>query len=250
MIEIKDIASGYGKKAVIKNLSVSFEKGRLTSIIGPNGSGKSTLLKTVVGILQRRSGDIAIDGISAAAMSHREIAKHIAYLPQGRTTPDMTVGDLVLHGRFPHLKYPRRYSQHDRDIARSAMINIGIFELAEQPLSSLSGGMRQIAYIAMALAQDTDYILLDEPNTYLDISHQIELMKILRSLAEDSKGIICVMHDLPMALTFSDLVVTMQSGEISSSSTPSALFASNQIERLFGVNVQYENGEYSYRLKP
>ncbi|MBE6645603.1 MAG: ABC transporter ATP-binding protein [Ruminococcaceae bacterium] len=250
MIEIKNISSGYGNKPVLKNLSVDFEKGRLTSIIGPNGSGKSTLLKTLIGVLPRTSGSILIDGTDTVSMPRADIAKRIAYLPQGRAAPDMTVGELVLHGRFPHLTYPRRYSQRDRDIADAAMVRLGIFELAERPLSSLSGGMRQTAYIAMALAQDTDYILLDEPSTYLDISHQINLMKILRALTDDSKGIICVMHDLPMALTFSDSVAVMQSGELLSSSPPEELSSSNLIEKLFGVKLYYENREYGYRLKP
>ena len=250
MIEIKNISSGYGNKPVLKNLSVDFEKGRLTSIIGPNGSGKSTLLKTLIGVLPRTSGSILIDGTDTVSTPRADIAKRIAYLPQGRAAPDMTVGELVLHGRFPHLTYPRRYSQRDRDIADAAMVRLGIFELAERPLSSLSGGMRQTAYIAMALAQDTDYILLDEPSTYLDISHQINLMKILRALTDDSKGIICVMHDLPMALTFSDSVAVMQSGELLSSSPPEELSSSNLIEKLFGVKLYYENREYGYRLKP
>ena len=121
-------------------------------------------------------GEIAIDGRPLAKMSRKDIARSIAYLSQGKGTPDMTVEQLVLHGRFPHLSYPRRYTTQDREIALAAMEQVGITKYARKPLYTLSGGMRQNAYIAMALTQGTDYILLDDPNTFLDISHQLELI--------------------------------------------------------------------------
>ena len=166
-------------------MSVAFEKGRLTSVIGVNGCGKSTLLKAVLGIQPISGGEISIDGQTLGNMSRNEIARKFAYLPQGKNTPDMTVEQMVLHGRFPHLDYPRRYTKHDREIAVSAMKQAGVAAHAHKPLYTLSGGMRQNAYIAMALAQCTDYILLDEPTTYLDIAHQLELMKTLRKLSDE-----------------------------------------------------------------
>ena len=196
MLEIKNVTAGYGKHTVLNDVSVAFEKGKLTSIIGVNGCGKSTLLKALLGILPLSSGEIVIDGKELCSMSRIEIARSVAYLAQGKNTPDMTVEQMVLHGRFPYLSYPRRYREADREIARKAMDAVGILHLADKSLYELSGGMRQTAYIAMAIAQDTDYILLDEPTTYLDIAHQLELMKLLRGLANSGKGIVTVMHDL------------------------------------------------------
>ena len=248
VIELQGVYAGYGKKQMIHDISLPFPKGRLISIIGPNGSGKSTLLKTVMGILSPASGDIFADGVRLSALSRQDVAKKIAYLAQGRNVPDMTVEQLVLHGRFPHLCYPRRYTGKDHEIARAAMEQTKILELADKQLSSLSGGMRQNAYIAMALAQDTDYILMDEPTTYLDISHQLELMKTLRSLADNGKGIIIVMHDLPLAFTFSDGIAVMKDGKQMVFDTPQKVCSSGIIRETFHVDLHFSEsgGNYAY----
>ena len=250
MIELKNISAGYGKQPVLSHISVSFEKGRLTSVIGINGSGKSTLLKTVLGILPVTGGEITVDGRNLDSLSRNETARKIAYLPQGKHTPDMTVGQLVLHGRFPYLSYPRRYGEKDRRTAVLAMEQVGIAGLAQKPLHTLSGGMRQNAYIAMALAQDTDYILLDEPTTYLDIAHQLDLMRTLRKLSDEGKGIVTVMHDLPMAFTFSDRIILLDQGGIICDDTPEQVSKQNAIASLFGVAVEKSADDqcYTYRL--
>lgn len=248
MLELNRISAGYGKQTVLDGISVDFEKGKLTSIIGVNGCGKSTLLKAILGILPLSGGEITIDGENLLTMSRNEIAKKIAYLSQGKNTPDMTVEQMVLHGRFPYLSYPRRYSSHDREVAIKAMETVGVAEFAHKPLYSLSGGMRQNAYIAMALAQDTDYILLDEPTTYLDIAHQLELMRILRKLADSGKGIVTVMHDLPLAFDFSDTLTVMNNGGIIACGTPSELCNLPIIEDIFGVKIkQMQYDKYSYQ---
>ena len=248
MIDIKNLTAGYGKKEILKHLSLSFEGGKLTSIIGPNGSGKTTLLKALLGTVPRTSGDISIDGENLSSLKRGDIAKRIGYLSQGNLTPDMTVGELVLHGRFPYLKYPRGYSAKDIEAARRAMTEIGIEKLEDNYLSAVSGGMRQSAYIAMAIAQNTDYILFDEPTTYLDVSNQLKLMKTMRHLADSGKGIVSVMHDLPMALTFSDSIAVLNSGEILYSGPPEELFKTDIVEKVFGISLSRENGEYFYRL--
>ena len=237
MIELHHISAGYGKTPVLKDVSATIEAGKLTSIIGVNGCGKSTLLKTILGILSISGGQITIDGVDLAGMSRTQVARRIAYLSQGKSTPDMTVEQLVLHGRFPHLRYPRRYTSQDRKIAREAMEQVGIAEFMHSPLAALSGGMRQNVYIAMALAQGTDYVLLDEPTTYLDIGHQLELMKILRSLADNGKGIAAVMHDLPMAFTFSDRIILVGDGTILYSGDPETLCESPALEQIFGITL-------------
>lgn len=245
MIELQHISAGYGKQEVLQDVSVRFETGKLTSIIGINGCGKSTLLKTSLGILPVRSGSITIDGRNLAGMHKKEVARKIAYLSQGKSTPDMTVQQLVLHGRFPHLTYPRRYSAEDHEIAHAAMEQTGIAGYAHMPLYRLSGGMRQTAYIAMALAQNTDYVFLDEPMTYLDISHQLELIKILKTLARNGKGIVAVMHDLPMAFTFSDEILLVHEGQILRSN-PEQLCRETTLQQVFGVSLALSEDSRSY----
>lgn len=247
MLEIKNVTAGYGNQTVLNDVSVVFEKGKLTSIIGVNGCGKSTMLKAILGILPLSNGEIVIDGKELRSMSRNEIAKHVAYLAQGKNTPDMTVEQLVLHGRFPYLSYPRRYKESDREIARNAMEVAGISHLANHPLFTLSGGMRQNAYIAMALAQDTDYILLDEPTTYLDISHQLELMRILRELANSGKGIVTVMHDIPLAFDFSDEITIIHNGNALRKGSPSEISASPFIKEIFNVEIErMANNKFYY----
>ena len=249
MIELSHISTGYGIKIILNDVSVAFEKGKLTSIIGANGCGKSTLLKTILGILPSKSGNVTIDGARLKEMSRNDIARRIAYLSQEKNTPDMTVEQLVLHGRFPHLSYPRRYTDKDRVIAVGVMEQMGIVEYAHKSLYSLSGGMKQNSYIAMALAQETDYILLDEPTTYLDIAHQLELMKILRSLADSGKGIVAVMHDLPKAFTFSDKIILINDGRIVDEDLPEKIYEQNVIDKVFGVALaRSKDGRfYSYK---
>lgn len=251
MLEIKNISAGYRKHTVIDGVSGSFEKGKLTGIIGVNGSGKSTLVKAVSGILPVSQGEIIVDGQNLRSMKRNEVAKKIAYLSQGRNTPDMTVEQMVLHGRFPYLSYPRRYTEHDRALAEKAMDAAGVSSFAQSPLYTLSGGMRQNVYIAMALAQGTDYILLDEPTTYLDIAHQLELMKLLRELAQQGKGIVAVMHDLPMAFEFSDEIMVVDNGRTVMISSPDEICASSVIEDVFGVQVVRlgEGKRYCYGVK-
>lgn len=249
MIEVKRLTAHYGKASVLKDLSLSIEKGRLLSVVGANGSGKSTLLKAILGILEITSGEIIVDGTRTTDISRKEIAKKIAYLAQGKGVPDMTVGQMVLHGRFPHLSYPRRYSKKDREIAENALIQTDLSELREKPMPSLSGGMRQNAYIAMALAQDTDYILLDEPTSYLDIAHQLKLMKTLRSLADGGKGITAVMHDLPLAFGFSDEIAVVKDGKIAMCDSPENVCKSGIIKEIFGVELLRNEGEEYYYYK-
>ena len=249
MIELSHISIGYGIKIILNDVSVAFEKGKLTSIIGANGCGKSTLLKTILGILPSKSGNVTIDGARLKEMSRNDIARRIAYLSQEKNTPDMTVEQLVLHGRFPHLSYPRRYTDQDRVIAVGVMEQMGIVEYAHKPLYSLSGGMKQNSYIAMALAQETDYILLDEPTTYLDIAHQLELMKILRSLADSGKGIVAVMHDLPMAFTFSDKIILINDGRIVDDERPEKIYERNVIDKVFGIALDRSKDGRSYSYK-
>lgn len=249
MIEIKNLNVSYAKQEVIKDLSLNVDKGKLISLVGANGSGKSTLIKSVIRIVPVLSGEIFVDEKSFLNLSGKELAKKVAYLAQGKSVPDMTVEQMVLHGRFPHLSYPRRYSENDRRIALSALEKTGLSEYRDKNLSSLSGGMRQNAYIAMSLAQDTDYILLDEPTSYLDITHQLRLMQTLRNLADSGKGIVTVMHDLPLAFNFSDTVAVLQNGKIAVCDTPENVCKSGIIKEIFGIELNFNPIENSYSYK-
>ena len=249
MLELKNIRAGYGKKQILKGASLTVPKGKLVTVIGPNGSGKSTLFKAAAGIIPTLSGEVLIDGVNARNLSRSETAKKTAYLAQGKSVPDMTVFQLVLHGRFPHLSYPRRYTENDKKLALEAIEKTGLAERAESPISSLSGGMRQNAYIAMALAQNTDYILLDEPTTYLDISHQLSLMKNLRELVREGKGVAAVLHDLPLAFAFSDIIAVLNGGKITACGEPLKICESGIISEVFGTKLKYSHADKCYYYK-
>ncbi len=245
MLELKGIFAGYGKREVLRGTTLSLQRGELLCLIGPNGCGKSTLIKTVPRILTPTDGEISADGENISVLGRRGWAKRIAYLPQGMDAPDMRVGQTVLHGRFPHVGGIGRYGERDREIAAAAMARVGIAELASEPVASLSGGMRQSVYIAMALAQQADYLLLDEPTTYLDPAHQHSVMCLLRELAAEGRGILAVMHDLPLAFEFSDRIAVMKDGMIVTVGTPARLCGCEEIKDVFGVSVlPTEDGGY------
>ena len=236
MLEIRNLSAGYPGNPVLKDISLSMAAGSVTVIAGPNGCGKSTLLKALTGILPA-DGSAVLDGLELLTLSSRELAKKVAFLPQNRPVPEITAKNLVLHGRFPYLSYPRRYRQEDIAIARAAMEKMEVAGLADRNLSTLSGGQRQKVYIAMALAQDTPVVLLDEPNTFLDIAHQLQLMQQAKTLAEQGKIVVLVLHDLSLALEHADFLAILWEGTCLIQGDPEEVFLSGQLERAFGVRV-------------
>lgn len=237
MFEIRALFAGYPGKQVLSDLNLSIPSGKITVIAGPNGCGKSTLLKALAGILDH-SGEISLDGLRLDGLPPRDLARKIAFLPQSRQIPEITAERLVLHGRFPHLSFPRRYRKRDLEIARDCLARMGISHLAEAPLHTLSGGTRQKVYIAMALAQDTPVILMDEPTTFLDVSHQMQTMTHARLLADSGKTVVLVLHDLPLALRHADLLAVMSGGTIIAADTPEQVFQSGCLDKIFGVNIR------------
>lgn len=238
MIELKNVCAGYDGKTVLHDANVSFEPGKITVLVGPNGCGKSTLLKSIVRINPHSSGEILIGGISIEKMDQKQLARNVAYLAQNKKAPDISVMKMVLHGRFAHLSYPRKYRQKDIEIAKNALKWAGMEAESEKIVSKLSGGMQQKVYIAMALAQDADTILMDEPTTYLDVVHQLRLMEMARQLAKAGKAVVMVLHDLTQALQIADQVVVLKEGKIIAQGTSDEIYESGSLQRAFGVEVE------------
>lgn len=236
MIEITGLRAGYPGKPVLRDVSLTFPSGELSVVIGPNGCGKSTLLKSVCGVLKPAAGEVLLDGAPFHTLPHP--ARRVAYLPQHRPTPDITAERLVLHGRFPYLSYPRRYGRGDVAIARKALEQMGLSEVADAPVASLSGGMRQKVYLAMILAQDTPAVLLDEPTTYLDVSHQLHTMAHARALCAAGKTVVMVLHDLSLALRSAERLAVLERGTVACAGRPEEIFQSGVLDRVFGVEVR------------
>ena len=247
MLEIRNLTVGYTGRPVLQDVGLTIPDGKVTVLLGPNGCGKSTLLKALCGILPPKGGEVVLDGQNLLQLPRRTLAQKVAYLAQSRQVPDITAQRLVLHGRFPYLGYPRRYRKEDFDIARRAMEQMGVWELADTPLEKLSGGQRQKVYIAMALAQDTPAVLLDEPTTYLDITHQMQLMEHARALAGQGKTVLMVIHDLPNAFQTGDRLVLLNSGSVAAEGTPEELFASGKADDIFRVKLGRVRTEAGWR---
>ena len=251
MITLQNLRAGYPDRPVLEDVSLDFRPGEVLAILGPNGCGKSTLLRASNGLLPRSGGEVLVDGVPLERLSAKEIAKKIAYLPQSRTTPNITAGRMVLHGRFPYLSYPRRYGREDHEMVKKALDWVGAGELAPRMLPELSGGQRQKVYLALALAQDTSTILMDEPTTYLDVGCQLEVMALARRLAEEGRAVVMVLHDLTLALRCAHRAALLWEGRVCRLGTPEELFEDRALERVMGVTlgrVETENGwRYFYR---
>ena len=238
MIETRGLCAGYRGRDVLHDVSVSFPPGCVTVLLGPNGCGKSTLLRTVLGLQPAAGGEVLVDGTPLGELSPGELARRAAYLPQSRGVPNISALRMVLHGRFPYLSYPRRYRPEDYRIAREALGLAGAGELEDRLLPELSGGQRQRVYLAMALAQETRTVLMDEPTTFLDARHQLEVMALARTLAGQGKSVGLVLHDLCLALRWAGQAVVMAEGRVLCQGPPEEIFNSGVLDRVFGVKVR------------
>ena len=237
MIELKQLRAGYGDRVVLRDISLRFEAGKLIVLLGPNGSGKSTLLKTIVGLNEKRGGKIFLDGVSVDTLSPRQRAKCVAYMAQKRNTPNIIARRMVLHGRFPYLSYPRRYFPEDLRIAEEALALAGAADVAETPMEELSEGQRQKVYLAMALAQDTPTILMDEPTNFLDVRHQLNLMKLACGLKDQGKCVVMVLHDIRQAMKYADEIIVLENGEVQGDGMPGQIYQSGVIDSVFGIRL-------------
>ena len=237
-LHVKDVSVGYGERTVLDTLNVDIKRGAVTSIVGPNGCGKSTLLRTMSRLLNPTKGEIVLDGKSILDIQTRKLATQLGLLPQSPIAPDgIVVADLVGRGRTPHQGILGRWSQQDYDIVAEALETTGISDLAERSIDELSGGQRQRVWIAMALAQRTDTLLLDEPTTYLDVKHQLDVLDLLTELNRDrGTTIVMVLHDLNLAARYSDELVAVSGGKVFAHGHPREVITKENVKSVFGID--------------
>jgi iron complex transport system ATP-binding protein len=239
-LRAEDLTLGYGPADVVSGVDLVVPDGKVTAVIGANACGKSTLLRGLARLLNPRGGAVYLDGKRIHRMKTIEVAAELGVLPQSPTAPDgITVADLVARGRYPHQGLFRHWTSEDEAAVGSALEATSIADLSDRRVQDLSGGQRQRVWVAMALAQDTDLLLLDEPTTYLDISHQIELLDLFADLNRDAgKTIVIVLHDLNLASRYADHIVAMQSGRILAEGRPCEVITAETVAVVFGIECE------------
>ena len=239
-ISTKNLNISYGNLDIVKDLNLDIPKGKITTIIGSNGCGKSTILKTIARIIQAKSGDIFVNNINIKEQSPKDLAKVMAVLPQSPQAPSgLTVEELIAYGRFPHQKGFGKMKKEDEDIVTWALKSTGIEEFRERPMEALSGGQRQRAWIAMALAQQTEILILDEPTTYLDLAHQLEILKLLEELnRKQGTTIVMVIHELNNAARFADHMIGVKKGKVVCEGTAHEVMTKENLKELFNIDAE------------
>ncbi|MGG5253613.1 ABC transporter ATP-binding protein [Neobacillus sp. SM06] len=236
----KSLTIGYGDKIIVEELNLTINKGEITTIIGANGCGKSTILKTMARVHSAKSGAIYLDGKTIHQIPTKEIAKKMAVLPQSPEAPSgLTVYELISFGRSPYQKGFGRLSEKDRKVIQWALEVTNLTAFANHPVDALSGGQRQRAWIAMAVAQETDLLLLDEPTTYLDMAHQLEILQLLEKLnRQQGRTIVMVIHDLNLAARFSHYMVALREGKVVKEGSAEEVMTHQVLEEVFQIDAQ------------
>ncbi|WP_165988916.1 ABC transporter ATP-binding protein [Streptomyces sp. YIM 98790] len=244
-LRAEGLTLAYDRTPVVHELDLDIEDGTVTAIIGPNGCGKSTLLRAFGRLLKPAGGQVLLDGRPVHRMPTREVAGLVGMLPQSPAAPEgLCVADLVARGRHPHQTWYRRWSREDEAAVERALRATGTWELAERTLDELSGGQRQRAWIAMALAQDTELLLLDEPTNHLDLAHQIEVLDLVLDLHRDTgRTVVLVLHDLSLAARYADRLVAMKDGRIVACGTPSQVLTEKLLREVFGLRAVVRHEE-------
>ncbi len=238
-IEVSQLQVAYEHKLIIENMNLKIPMGKITMIIGANGCGKSTLLKTIARIISPKKGEIKLNGINIQKQAPREIAKKMAVLPQSPIVPSgLLVKELVSYGRFPYQNAMGGMKQEDVEKVNWAMEVTGVLEFANRSVDSLSGGQRQRAWIAMALAQETEILVLDEPTTYLDMAHQLEILELLQTLnKQQNRTIVMVLHELNNATKFADYIIGVKEGQIVFEGKPLEVITKENLFELYGIEA-------------
>ena len=232
----RDLTLGYGDAPIVSELSLEVPDDSFTIIIGPNACGKSTLLRGLARLLRPTAGAVLLDGADIRASKPKDTARRLGLLPQSAIAPDgITVADLVARGRHPYQGFLRQWSRADEDAVASAMAATGVADLAGRRVDELSGGQRQRVWVAMVLAQQTSLMLLDEPTTFLDIAHQIELMELFTDLNERGTTLVAVLHDLNQAARYGTHLIAMKDGAIVAQGAPSEIVTADLVEEVFGL---------------
>ena len=240
MLEARALTLSYDGRPVIEGLDLSLPGDKVTAIIGPNGCGKSTLLKALARVLPARSGTVTLDGEAVSAIAPRALARRLAILPQSLHAPEgIRVADLVTRGRLPWRGLLSPWREEDRAACAEAMEAVGMTDLADRDLGELSGGQRQRAWLALVLAQQTPWLLLDEPTTYLDLTHQMEVLGLLRRLNRRSgTAVVSVLHDLNLAARYSDHLVLLANGGVIAAGTPGEVLTPDNLSSAFGLTAK------------
>ncbi|CAM4392322.1 iron complex transport system ATP-binding protein [Paenibacillus endophyticus] len=230
---------GYDDRLIVKNLNIAIPQGKITALVGANGSGKSTILKTMARIMNPSQGSVLLDGKSIHKQSTKEVAKQLAILPQNPTAPDgLTVAELVSYGRFPYQKGFGSMSKEDRSIVQWAIEATGMTDFADRPVDHLSGGQRQRAWIAMSLAQETDILFLDEPTTFLDMAHQLEVLHLLQKLnATNNRTVVMVVHDLNHATRYAHHMIAIKTGVVVGEGSPAEVMTPDIMREVFNIEA-------------
>lgn len=230
----------YDEAEVIKDLSAEIPAGRITSVVGPNGCGKSTLLRSLARLMKPKGGAVYLDGDAISNLPTREVAKRLGILPQAPEAPEgLTVRELAAQGRYPHQSWFQQWSKGDEAAVEKALETTGVLELADRPLDTLSGGQRQRAWISMALAQETETLLLDEPTTFLDMAHQLEVLQLLKRLNdEEGRTVLMVLHDLNNASRYSDHMIALANGDVFAAGPPEEVMTSELLREVFHVEAE------------
>lgn len=238
-LHTQKLTLNYDDHIVVRELDLIIPEGQITVLIGANGCGKSTLLRGMARLLQPRSGSVYLNGKDIHTLPTKQIAQQLGILPQGPSAPEgLTVRELVTQGRYPYRGLLRQWSAKDEHITREALAITNMTEFAERSLDTLSGGQRQRAWIAMALAQDTDILLLDEPTTFLDLAHQVDVLELLHRLNRDGRTIVLVLHDLNQACRYADHLVALKDERIYAQGRPAQIVTVDLINEVFGLPCQ------------
>ena len=240
MIDVNNLSLTYdGSNIIIQGLDMTIHEKSITALVGPNGCGKSTLLRGISRLLKPTTGTVHLEGQRIHAMKARDLAKQLGILPQSPTAPEgLTVHELVTQGRYPHQSWFQQWSREDERIVQEALQITNLTMMADRPVDTLSGGQRQRAWIAMALAQQTQVLLLDEPTTYLDMAYQMDVLDLLDDLNEQGRTIVMVLHDLNHAARYADHIVALRGGQIVVQGSPEQVMTAENIRQVFGLHAQ------------